>query len=116
MKVLLDHNVPAQLRRLLKGHLVLTTAAMQWFRLENGDLVSAAEAAEFEILVTGDKNLSYQQNNQKRSIALVVISETKRNIVLPHFELIGAAISRATLGSYELVHLPKEGTGIRAVE
>jgi hypothetical protein len=57
--VLFDNNVPAPLRRYLEGHEVSTARQMGWQELENGDLLNAAEDAGFELLLTGDKNLSY---------------------------------------------------------
>ncbi len=57
MRVLLDHNVPRQLRRLLTGHEVRTAREMGWDALENGDLLDAAQAGGFEIVMTGDKKL-----------------------------------------------------------
>ena len=46
---------------------------MGWHELENGDLLKAAEQGGFEVMVTGDKNLSYQQNLEGRKLALVVL-------------------------------------------
>jgi hypothetical protein len=72
LKVLLDHNVPVQLSRLLTGHDVFTTREMLWDLLENGDLLKAAEEAAFSIMVSCDQSIFYQQNNDIRRIALVV--------------------------------------------
>lgn len=74
MKVLLDHNVPHKLRRSLVGHDVETADEVGWAELANGDLLIAAEGAGFAVMVTADKNLSYQQNLQGRELALVVLS------------------------------------------
>jgi len=74
VKVLLDHNVPHKLRRSLVGHDVETADEVGWAELANGDLLIAAEGAGFAVMVTADKNLSYQQNLQGRELALVVLS------------------------------------------
>ena len=59
MKVLLDHHVPAQLKRMLPGHFTSAARQMRWERLKNGDLLAVAEAAGFEAPVTGDQSLFY---------------------------------------------------------
>ncbi len=106
MKVLLDHNVPAQLKPLLKDHTTSTARELGWDRLANGGLLSAAEAAGFGILITGDRNLAYQQNNSRRSVSLVVVTDTKLRVILTYFQEISAALSRASPGSYEVVSPP----------
>jgi hypothetical protein len=78
--------------------------------------LAAAEAAGFQAMITGDQNIGYQQNNATRTISLIVISQTKRNIVTAHSELIHRAIDRAHSGSYEVVDLPRpHRKGIRAL-
>ena len=62
MLVLFDHSTPAPLRHALKAHVVVEAIERGWERLANGALLDAAEAAAFEILVTADKNMRYQQN------------------------------------------------------
>ncbi len=81
MKVLFDNNMPRQLRRSLRGHEVRTAREMLWTLLENGDLLRAAEDSGFNVMVTGDKNLSYQQNLAGREIALVVLSTNNWNVI-----------------------------------
>lgn len=119
MKVLLDHNMPPQLRRHLTGHLVMTAVGMGWNELENGVLLATAEAAGFVAMITGDQNISYQQNNAKRIIALVVLTQTNKRVVLAHHAEIASALRRVLPGSFELVQLPNERnkrTGIRPLE
>ena len=66
MRVLLDQPTPVPLRAFLKGHVVTTAAHQGWGRLKNGELLNAAEAAGFDVLVTTDKNMRYQQNLTER--------------------------------------------------
>jgi hypothetical protein len=61
-RVLLDHCVPRPFRGLLVKCIVATAAEMGWAALKNGELLDAAEADSFDILITADKNLRYQQN------------------------------------------------------
>ena len=76
MRLLFDHNVPKRLPTLLPGHEVITSRALGWDTLRNGDLLNAAETNGFEAMVTGDKNMSYQQNLDGRKLALVILADT----------------------------------------
>ena len=60
MKILLDHCVPRPFERLLLGHEAIHTSRLAWQRLENGDLLSAAEEAGFLVLITVDRSMQYQ--------------------------------------------------------
>ena len=71
--ILFDQGTPTPLRHALAGHTVPTAYEMDWAELENGDLLAAAEAQRFEVLVTTDKNLRYQQNLAGRKIAIFVL-------------------------------------------
>ena len=74
MLVLFDNGTPRTLARYLIDHHTVTEArARGWEELENGDLLKAAEDAGFEVLVTTDKNIRYQQNLTNRKIAIVVL-------------------------------------------
>jgi hypothetical protein len=73
MKVLLDENLPHQIRLELPGHEVITAAYMKWDGIENGELLRLAVAAGFDVLVTNDRGLEYQQNLQALPVAVVVV-------------------------------------------
>ncbi len=75
MRVLLDHSSPAPLSRYLIGHDVTEAFERGWERLKNGDLLTAAETAGFEILVTSDKNIRYQQNLTGRKSPLSCLAK-----------------------------------------
>jgi hypothetical protein len=68
-RILLDHNIPDGLRRLLSEHEVHTTYYEGWERLDNGELLAEAERAGFSIFVTSDKGIRHQQNLRGRKIA-----------------------------------------------
>lgn len=72
MKVLLDECVTRKLKSRLPNHEVYTVTDMQWNGLKNGILMSAAIGEGFDILLTIDKNLEYQQNLKKNSIIVAV--------------------------------------------
>lgn len=73
VRVLLDEQLPRQLAPLLTGHDVRTVQQQSWAGLKNGQLLDAAEAAGFTVLVTGDRNLQFQQNVRKRQMGVVVL-------------------------------------------
>jgi len=62
MRILLDQNVPAPLRRVLLGHEVETAYERGWAELLNGDLIAQAELASFDLFITSDRGIPYQQN------------------------------------------------------
>ena len=76
MRVLFDQGTPVPLRQFLQSHSVSTAYEQGWSSLKNGELLQSAEDNGFEVLVTTDTNLKYQQNLSKRKIAVVVLSTT----------------------------------------
>jgi hypothetical protein len=76
---------------------------MGWAGLKNGELLRIAEADGFEVLLTGDKNLAYQQNFTGRRMAIVTLSATDFDILKPNLSLIIAAIDSAEPGSFLMV-------------
>lgn len=86
-RILLDEGVPVGVRRYIEGFSVEIVAEIGWAGLANGDLIAAADLAGFEIMITADKNLVYQQNLTSRKLALVVL-ETN------HWPTIQAAAGR----------------------
>lgn len=103
MKVLFDHNVPHKLRRSLIGHDVYTADEMGWATLENGELLRAAEESGFAVIVTGDKNISCQQNLAGRKLALIVLENTDWNVIKPNPNPVAEALNSATPGSFQVV-------------
>lgn len=107
MLVLFDNNVPRTLARYLLPHHTITEArARGWGELENGALLDAAETAAFEVFVTADKNLSYQQNLSGRKIAVVVLGKGRWSLIKPHVAGVVAAVDAAVPGSYTEVEIP----------
>jgi hypothetical protein len=74
VKILFDANTPAPLARFLRGHEVVRADQLGWQGLENGALLDAAEEAGFDLLLTCDQNVQYQQNFASRKLALVILS------------------------------------------
>jgi len=73
VKLLLDENLPHQLRLEIPGHEVVTTTYMKWGGVQNGELLRRAAEAGFDALITNDRGLEYQQNLNELPLAVVVI-------------------------------------------
>ena len=107
MFVLFDQGTPVPIRPFLKEHTVQTTAQRRWDKLKNGELLKAAEDAGFDVLVTPDKNIRYQQNLTVRTIALVVLGNPQWPILRLQMERVVAAVNAARPGSYTEVEIPE---------
>jgi hypothetical protein len=79
-----------------------------WDRLVNGELIAAAEAAGFDVLVTTDKNIRYQQNLTGRRIAFVVLGNQQWPTLRRYVDRVAEAVDAATPGSFVEVHIPFE--------
>lgn len=86
-------------------HIVTEARTEGWDQLTNGELLEAAEAAGFDVLVTPDQNIRYQQNLARRRIALVVLSKGQWPYVRNHLAEIAAAVDVARPGSYAGVEI-----------
>ena len=108
MLILFDHVTPRGIARFLPGHTVTKAKDRGWDTLTNGDLLAEAEGAGFDVLLTADQNMRYQQNLTGRRIALVVLSTPQWPRVRLHLDIIAAAVNAATPGSYAEVDIPSE--------
>jgi glutamate racemase len=106
MRILFDHGTPFPLRSSLTGHSITRTQDMGWDRLSNGELLTAAEQAGFELLLTTDKNIRYQQNLAGRKIAIVVLGTSQWPVLRLHVQQVAAAVNTVTPGSYTEVDIP----------
>jgi|SRR5580698_5580125 hypothetical protein len=106
MLILFDNGTPRGLARFLASHTVEEARTRGWEELENGELISAAEQAGFDVLVTTDKNIRYQQNLEGRKIALVVLEHSQWPMVKLVAENIASAVNAAQPGSYNEVAVP----------
>jgi hypothetical protein len=106
MKILLDESTPQKLRLLIDdGHTVITTWFQGWSGLKNGALLSAAEEAGFELFITADQEISYQQNLTDRKMAVLVLSTNNWGLVRAHIPEIMDAIRAAKPGSFMFVEI-----------
>jgi hypothetical protein len=75
-------------------------------QVEERDLLKAAQNAGFEVLVTSDKNIRFQQNLEKYAIAVVVLGSGQWPILRQHIELVVAAVNAAKPGTYFEIEIP----------
>lgn len=76
MRILFDQGTPVPLRNALDGHEVETAFERGWNELTSGELLRAVEAEGFDLLITTDQNLQYQQDLSSRNIAIIVLKTT----------------------------------------
>ncbi len=105
-RILLDHCVPRPLRRYLRGFHVRTCYEEGWAALRNGELLVAAETAGFDVFITADQNLRYQQNLTARQIAIVELPTNRLPLMpmlVPALQQVLAVIAH---GSYVEIPMP----------
>ena len=108
MKIILDESVPQKLRLLIEGgHTVVTAWFQGWSGLKNGALLTAAEEAGFDLFITADQELTYQQNLTGRKMAVLVLSTNNWDHIKAGIAEITAAIGAVTPGSYAEVEIPE---------
>lgn len=105
MRVLLDECVPWPVRHILTGHDCATAHHMGWNAVRNGDLLNLAEAA-FDLFVTSDQNLRYQQNLQGRRIAILELSTNNLRRLQAAAALIQESVGRMQPGEYRHLDVP----------
>jgi hypothetical protein len=109
VKIILDESTPQKLRLLIEGeHTVITAWFQGWSGLKNGALLDAAEEAGFDLFITADQSLSYQQNLTGRKMALLVLSTNNWALVKAHIAAIMIAINAATPGSCTELKIPND--------
>ena len=106
MRVLFDQATPLPIRAHLDQHVVSTAFAQGWDTLKNGELLTAAEQAGFDVLLTTDKNLRYQQNLTDRKISIVVLGVQQWPQLRPHVQRVVAVVNAAVSGSYVEIEIP----------
>jgi len=107
MKVLIDENLPRKLAGYLNGHECQTVAECGWAGKKNGELLSLAES-EFDVLLTLDKNIPYQQDLKSARIAIVIVRARSNRIqdLLPVIPDCLAALQHVRPGQLTRVENP----------
>lgn len=98
MRILFDQGTPVPLREHLPGHSVVTAYEKGWSTLRNGELLAEAET-QFDVLVTTDRNLRFQQNLTARRLAIIVLPTTSWPRLRPVVASIAEFVAAAAPGS-----------------
>ena len=106
MRILFDHGTPSGIAGSLASHKVTEAIERGWNRISNGALLKMAEEAGFDLLLTTDKRIRYQQNLADRKIAIVVLGNSTWRVVRLYLDRVAAAVNAATPGSYAEVDIP----------
>jgi hypothetical protein len=108
MRIVFDQGTPAPLRRALSDHTVATAYEMGWSGLSNGELLAAA-ADRFDLLITTDQNLAYQQNLRDRRLAILVLPTTSWPQIQERLSLVAEAVHAMKPGEYRMLSWPERG-------
>ena len=108
MRVLFDNGTPRGVGAALTDHIAVEARAHGWDTLRNGELLDAAEAAGFDVFVTTDRNLRYQQNLAGRKIAIIVLGNGRWRLIRNRLPIIGAAVAAAAPGRFAEIEIPTE--------
>ena len=107
MRILFDKNVPVGVRGFLGKHDVRTVVEMRWpDQLDNGELLRMAEEAEFDVIITSDQNIRYQQKLGGRKFALIVLGSNIWPVVRQHRAEIMARVDGARPGGHDFIEMP----------
>jgi hypothetical protein len=107
LRVLFDQGVPVPLRRLLEKHEVVTAFERGWHILSDNDLLASLEAEGFEVLVTTDQSLPYQQALNQRRFAVLVLTSTDWRLIRDYGARIAEAINTLAPGDCLRFVLPR---------
>ena len=102
-KVILDENLPVGLRHHLTEFEVVTVQYQGWSGIQNGELIQLIDG-KFDVFLTADRKLRYQQNLRDRKIAIVELPFIRRKTIPLYVERIKSAILSSALGSYIQIH------------
>ena len=105
MNILLDECVPWPLQKLLPDHNCTTAQRRGWHSIKNGELLKLAEA-EFDLFITSDQNIRYQQNLAGRRIAILELSTNKLRRLQASAALLQSTIASMKPGEFKVLPIP----------
>ena len=105
MKILLDHSVPQPLRHSLPEHGVQTAEYLGWETLRNGDLIRNAVQEGYDLLITRDQSIRFQQNLLRQAITVLTITTNDWDTIRTNISLVRNAIDMAQQGEDNLLRL-----------
>ncbi len=105
MRILFDNGTPRQLARQLFDHVVEEARERGWDTLSNGELLDRAEEAVFEVLITTDQDIQYQQNMSNRRLVVIVLMNTAWPLISKRVEAIRNALENVQPGEAREIHV-----------
>ena len=103
MRILLDESVPVQLVGILIEHDCHTVKELGWAAVKNGELLRRA-AERFDVLITADQNIQYEQNLDKHKVGLVVLSTNNKRRLLAAAEIVRDAVLKGSKTVRAIAH------------
>ena len=108
MKILLDECTPHVLKQLLTAFEIETVQDQGWAGIKNGTLLQLAEE-NFDVLITSDQNLKYQQNLAKRQLSVIQLPTNQVPLVIELAPQVQAVLSTIRTGELIEIPLPERG-------
>lgn len=105
MRILLDECVPWPMHKLLVGHECTTAQKRGWGGIKNGDLLRLAEG-DFDLFITSDQNIRYQQNLAGRRIPVLELSTNDLRRIFAAAVEIQAAVPAIRPGEFRHLQIP----------
>ncbi|HEX8844520.1 MAG TPA: DUF5615 family PIN-like protein [Pyrinomonadaceae bacterium] len=105
MKVLLDECTPRVVKKRLPAHNISTVQEMGWAGVKNGELLTLAEP-QFDVFITTDQNLRYQQNLSQRKLGFVLLPSNQVPVVKAVIPALEAALATIRAGDFVEIPLP----------
>jgi len=106
MKVLLDECAPWPMHKILIGHQCTTAQKCGWKTVKNGELLRLAEQDQFDLFLTTDQGIQYEQNLTARTIRILTLSTNNLNRILAAAAVIQEAISKIQPGEFRRLDIP----------
>ena len=93
MRILLDHSVPRPLKNNFPGHDTDTAAERGWHELHNGELLDMAETDGYELLITADRQMPFQQNFARRSMSILILTTNSWPVLRQRLDDVNRAVN-----------------------
>ncbi len=106
MLILFDQGTPWPLRRYLTGHTIHSAYWLGWDELPDDELLERAEEEGFELLITTDQDIRYQQNTVGRTLAILVLMHTDWSIIQMRTDEIRDTVNQIEPGDYVEIEIP----------
>ncbi len=104
MKIILDENLPKALKRYFSAYEITTVQEQGWAGIKNGELIARIDGV-YDVFLTSDKNLKYQQNLTGRRVAIIELPTNRLKVLETLIDKILAEVESVSLGMYVQISL-----------